>query len=192
MPEPSRRGIPDNLDPLVDTLSNVVGILVVVVALTQLQVGDALDRLVELDASRLPGARSHTSALEIEHAAMSERLEEAGLRRDAILDRGHDDGRIVLRAEPAADFTPGWQQRPEDAEESDHYICIRVRDNGCGIPAELHGQVFEPFFTTKDVGKGTGMGLAMAYGCVGNHHGWIHVESESGKGTEFFLFLPRQ
>ena len=112
--------------------------------------------------------------------------------RDAILEHGQTDGRIVLRAEPAADFTPGWQQRPDKAMDSAAYICIRVRDNGCGIPPELRQQIFEPFFTTKNVGKGTGMGLAMAYGCVVNHHGWIHLESEPGAGTEFFLFLPRQ
>ncbi|MBT7299184.1 MAG: PAS domain S-box protein [Victivallales bacterium] len=112
--------------------------------------------------------------------------------RDAVLEHGQTDGRIVLRAEPAADFTPGWQQRPDKAMDSAAYICIRVRDNGCGIPPELRQQIFEPFFTTKNVGKGTGMGLAMAYGCVVNHHGWIHLESEPGAGTEFFLFLPRQ
>jgi PAS domain S-box-containing protein len=111
--------------------------------------------------------------------------------RDAIQEQERQDGRIVLRAEPAAEFTPGWQQRPEKSGPCEHYICIRLRDNGCGIPEAMHGQVFEPFFTTKAVGQGTGMGLAMAYGCIVNHQGWIHLESEPGKGTEFFLFLPR-
>ena len=50
--------------------------------------------------------------------------------------------------------------------------------------------IFDPFFTTKEVGKGTGMGLAMAYGTINNHSGWIHVESAIGKGTEFYIFLP--
>jgi signal transduction histidine kinase len=112
--------------------------------------------------------------------------------RDAIQEQARDDGQIVLRAEPAAEFTPGWDRRPEDAGPASRYVCIRVRDNGCGIPPEAQSQIFEPFFTTKDVGKGTGMGLAMVYGCIGNHQGWIHMESEPGKGTEFFLFLPRQ
>lgn len=112
--------------------------------------------------------------------------------RDAIAEQGRQDGRIVLRAEPAAEFTPGWTQRPETAGPCEHYICIRLRDNGCGIHEAIRGQVFEPFFTTKAVGQGTGMGLAMAYGCIVNHQGWIHLDSEPGKGTEFFLFLPRQ
>ena len=93
-------------------------------------------------------------------------------------------GRIVLRAEPATPFTPGWR-------DSEHrsFVVIRVRDNGCGMDEETRDHIFEPFYTTKEA-KGTGMGLAMAYGCAENHHGWIHVESILGKGTEFFIFLP--
>lgn len=51
-------------------------------------------------------------------------------------------------------------------------------------------KLFEPFFTTKPVGKGTGMGLAMVYGTVTNHQGWIQLESAPGVGTTFYLFLP--
>lgn len=69
-------------------------------------------------------------------------------------------------------------------------IRIQVQDNGPGLSADLRERIFDPFFTTKEVGKGTGMGLAMAYGCVGNHNGWIHVESNLGRGTEFFIFFP--
>ena len=64
-------------------MSNVVGILIVVVILTQLQVGDALDRLVELDASRLPAARDSASTLEARHAEVAQRLLEAEARRQA-------------------------------------------------------------------------------------------------------------
>ena len=69
-------------------------------------------------------------------------------------------------------------------------MVVRVRDNGIGMDDEILAHLFEPFFTTK-TDKGTGMGLAMVYGCIENHHGWIYVESEPGKGAEFFVYLPR-
>ena len=67
---------------------------------------------------------------------------------------------------------------------------IRVSDNGCGMTEATQRKLFEPFFTTKPVGKGTGMGLAMVYGTVTNHQGWIQLESAPGEGTTFYLFLP--
>jgi signal transduction histidine kinase len=111
--------------------------------------------------------------------------------RDAIQAKGDSGGRIVLRAEVGSEHTPGWAFCGRAGALPTEYVCVRVRDNGSGMTPETMTKIFAPFFTTKGVGKGTGMGLAMAYGCIGNHHGWIHVESELGKGSEFFVFLPR-
>ncbi|MGO8998538.1 MAG: sensor histidine kinase [Polyangiaceae bacterium] len=72
------------------------------------------------------------------------------------------------------------------------YVCLSVRDEGCGIPGDQIGHVFEPFFTTKDVGEGTGLGLSVAYGIVRDHGGWIAVESQVGQGSRFSIYLPRE
>jgi two-component system cell cycle sensor histidine kinase/response regulator CckA len=68
------------------------------------------------------------------------------------------------------------------------YIRIVVEDNGCGLPRENLSKIFDPFFTTKR--NGTGFGLATAYSILKNHDGYLYVESELGRGTRFFLFLP--
>jgi len=71
------------------------------------------------------------------------------------------------------------------------FIRVDVADTGRGIPAASLPHIFEPFFTTKEVGKGTGLGLATAFGIAQQHGGWLSVESEPGRGTTFSLFLPR-
>ena len=67
---------------------------------------------------------------------------------------------------------------------------ITVIDNGCGIPPDDLDKLFDPFFTTKEVGKGTGLGLSVSLGIVQRHGGTIRVQSEVGKGTRFFVWLP--
>lgn len=70
------------------------------------------------------------------------------------------------------------------------YVCLAVRDTGCGISPEVQAHLFEPFFTTKDHGRATGLGLASVRGAVRQHGGWIEYSTEPGTGTEFRVFLP--
>ncbi len=71
----------------------------------------------------------------------------------------------------------------------DGRVEIRISDTGCGIPPEVLSKIYDPFFTTKDVGKGTGLGLNVAYNIIEKHQGTIDVETEVGKGTTFIIRL---
>ncbi len=86
-----------------------------------------------------------------------------------------DGGTLTLSAGPA---------------ESPREITLRVSDTGIGIPKENMSRLFTPFFTTKQIGKGTGLGLPIAYGIVKLHHGRIAVQSEVMKGTSFIITFP--
>jgi PAS domain S-box-containing protein len=104
--------------------------------------------------------------------------------RDAMPDGGKLDIRLSRidakpgRKTPVPEMTPG------------RWICLSVSDTGTGIPPDVLPHVFEPFFTTKPIGQGTGLGLAQVYGIVKQHEGHMNVETETGQGSTFLVYLP--
>ena len=69
-------------------------------------------------------------------------------------------------------------------------VVLEINDDGPGIPDDVQPKIFDPFFTTKDVGKGTGLGLTVAYAIVQEHGGRIRLESQPGSGASFYVELP--
>ena len=99
-----------------------------------------------------------------------------------------DGGRLVVKTQRVELNEKYCEVHP--AVKPGTYVMFSVADTGCGIPPEVKDRIFEPFFTTKGVGKGTGLGLAMVYGCVQQHDGTINVYSEPDLGTTFKIYLP--
>ncbi len=77
-------------------------------------------------------------------------------------------------------------------EESGDEVVITVEDTGGGIPSDALPRIFEPFYTTKEIGEGTGLGLSISHRIIQGHNGRFEVESTSGRGSKFRIFLPIQ
>ncbi len=73
-----------------------------------------------------------------------------------------------------------------------HWACLKIKDNGAGMDEKTKKRIFEPFFTTKKIGEGIGLGLSTVIGIVKSYGGFIDVESEPGKGSEFAVYLPME
>jgi PAS domain S-box-containing protein len=99
-----------------------------------------------------------------------------------------DGGRLTLKTQ-RVDLSDKYCELHPMVKPGAH-LMFSVADTGCGIPPEVKQRIFEPFFTTKGVGRGTGLGLAMVYGCVQQHEGIINVYSEPNLGTTFKIYLP--
>jgi len=90
----------------------------------------------------------------------------------------------------ARDAMPQGGQLTLRTDTRDALVVVEVADTGVGIPPEHLSKIYDPFFTTKEVGRGTGLGLALTYGIVQEHAGRISVESKVGSGTRFTLTFP--
>ena len=110
---------------------------------------------------------------------------------DAMRDNPPERPRKLRIAFGSETASPLAAVPPPEFKREGEYLFIAFSDTGCGMDESTRKRIFEPFFTTKPIGAGTGMGLAMAYGTVSNHRGWIQLDSSPGKGSTFVLFLPR-
>ncbi|MGD9162249.1 MAG: PAS domain S-box protein [Desulfobacteraceae bacterium] len=106
--------------------------------------------------------------------------------RDAI----EETGKITIETENIA-LDYDYTSRHKGSNQGE-YVLLSFKDNGIGIDKDTLQNIFEPFFTTKGPGKGTGLGLSTVYGIIKQNHGFINVESDSGKGTVFQIYLPRE
>lgn len=105
-------------------------------------------------------------------------------------DEGQLQQAIIALGTNAIDAMPVGGQLRIVSRKNGENVSVEVSDNGAGIPAENVAKIFEPFFTTKEVGKGTGLGLAVCYGILTEHGGSLDVQSTVGVGTTFTISLP--
>jgi two-component system CheB/CheR fusion protein len=97
-----------------------------------------------------------------------------------------DGGTLALKT----DVVDGKELEQYGDLKAEEYVSIEVTDTGTGMDENVQSKIFEPFFTTKEIGQGTGLGLAVVYGIVKNHNGFVQVKSQPMRGTTFRLYFP--
>ncbi len=107
-------------------------------------------------------------------------------------DGGQIQQAIIALSTNAIDAMPDGGKLIFRANSANNRVTIEIQDSGIGINPENMSKIFEPFFTTKEVGKGTGLGLAVCYGIITEHGGRLAVRSNVGIGTTFTIYLPIQ
>ncbi|MEO7273797.1 MAG: ATP-binding protein, partial [Vicinamibacterales bacterium] len=138
--------------------------------------------------------------LVVESSALIERLIGEPVKVQLLLDpregivradRGQLQQVLLNLAVNARDAMPdGGRLTIATQAEPGEVVRVMVSDTGCGMPPEVQARIFEPFFTTKEQGRGTGLGLATAYGTISQLGGTIAVDSVVGVGTRFIIGLP--
>ena len=102
-------------------------------------------------------------------------------------DAMHGSGDLILKT---MNTTHKDMKRKLYDPKPGNYVLLTVTDTGIGMDRETMDRIFDPFFTTKEMGRGTGLGLASAYGIIKGHGGYIDVGSTKGRGTTFSIYLP--
>lgn len=130
----------------------------------------------------------------VAHQKRGERIEIRIEAEDALATVSGDEGQlqqaVIALATNAIDAMPDGGRLTLSARQADGRVLVEVSDTGVGIAPENLTKIFDPFFTTKEVGRGTGLGLAVCYGIVAEHGGRLDVHSAVGAGTTFTISLP--
>jgi signal transduction histidine kinase/FixJ family two-component response regulator len=147
---------------------------------------DMLQRMIGEDIVLLTNSAVDIKSTKVDPAQLEQVILNMVINaRDAM----PSGGRLII--ECANVFLDSRKAHAEGQElPPGEYVELRVSDTGHGMDAETKAHIFEPFFTTKERGKGTGLGLATAYGIVHQHGGSISVDTEPGKGASFRILLP--
>jgi two-component system, cell cycle sensor histidine kinase and response regulator CckA len=157
-----------------------------------LQINDLLREVVQIATSTFPKQIEITATLPPQTLSV---LGDATHLHQVLMnlcvnarDAMPEGGKLHLAVEPFV-VDESYSQINLDAQIG-HYVRITVSDTGAGIPADIVERIFEPFFTTKEIGKGTGLGLSITQGIIKGHQGFITVESQVDKGSQFKIYLP--
>jgi signal transduction histidine kinase len=157
-------------------------------------VGTCREALPDLITSLPPQVRLRT---EFPDAALTVRASEVEIRQvltnlvlnaEEAMATGEGEIVVAIREVPASQIVPSPLVSPGWTPGAGPYACLEVFDNGSGMDAQLLGNAFDPFFTTKFTGRG--LGLPVVLGVVRAHHGTVTVDSETGRGSTFRVFLP--
>ncbi len=165
----------------------------------QLEPVDMTSLLREIFALLKPQIPRHVETEIEDHSGGAEITADPAQMRQVFLNllsnaiyavRDKKNGRVCVTLEVLE--ASGKTKRKYPELKKGRWLCVRITDNGEGIPPEAVDKVFDPFYTTKPVGEGSGMGLSVVHGILRNHNGVIHLESDPGKGTVFTVFLPAE
>ena len=132
-------------------------------------------RLTEDDMVLADAAQMHQILMNLCMNAAHAMREKGGILDISISETSLSEGNPA----PVPEMKPG------------EYVVLKVSDTGCGMDPATLKRIFDPFFTTKQQGEGTGLGLSVVHGIVKSHDGYITVESERGKGSTFYVYLPK-
>lgn len=145
-----------------------------------------LQRIIGEDIALEVNSQKETSMIHADQAMLEQVLVNLVINARDAMPKG---GKITISTDVAEVSAAHARKNPEARAGS--FICLRVSDTGIGMNKDVQARIFEPFFTTKERGKGTGLGLATAYGIVKQHEGWIEVSSEEKHGATFDLYFPQ-